>query len=133
VEWTAYARIPFTGEVGWTSYTPLSKGDVGDPFGSIVLVPAPAWGWLLALLLIGFALVGYGAVDRERGPAWLGALVLVAFAISAAVHASLLWWPVLLVALGAAAIVAGLRPTTPTPPSPDADDELAEERRFTRE
>jgi hypothetical protein len=128
----AAARIPYTGEMGWTSYARLSTS-VGfnevSPFGR---TNAPGWGWLLTLLLIGFALVGYGAVDRERGPVWLGVLALVAFALSASLHASLLWWPVLLVAAGAAAIVAGLRPTTPTPPSPDRDDDLAEERRFFR-
>jgi hypothetical protein len=131
VVWAAYARIPYTHDVGWTSYVPLS--DTGSRVFEFPDVSTPAWGWMLALLAIGFALVGYGAVDRERGPVWLGAFVLLSFAITAASHASLLWWPVLLVALGLAALVAGLRPTTPTPPSPDADAEPAEERRFTRE
>jgi hypothetical protein len=125
-----YARIPFAGEAGWTSYTPLST-DGGRVFEYPDL-PVVGWGWLLALLLIGFALVGYGAVDRERGPAWLGGLVLVAFAVGATTGASLLWWPILLLVLGAGAIAVGLRPTTPTPPSPDIDDEPAQERRFSR-
>jgi hypothetical protein len=90
------------------------------------------WGWLLVLLLTGLALVGYGAVDRERGPAWFGAAVLGLFVLDAAPHHSLLWWPILLLLLGTAGIAAGLRPTTPTPPSPDIDDEPAEERRFSR-
>jgi hypothetical protein len=91
-----------------------------------------AWGWKLALVATGSALIGYGAVDRERGPAWLGALVLVTFVIGASIHASVLWWPALLIALGLAALVAGLRPTTPTPPSPDADAPPAQEHRFSR-
>lgn len=90
------------------------------------------WGWELVLLLTGFGLVGYGLVDHERGPAWLGAVVLGLFTASAATGGSLLWWPLVLVLLGGAAIGAGLRPTTPTPPSPDRDAEPAEERRFTK-
>jgi hypothetical protein len=107
-----------------------------DPFRGLFLgvtdPPTLAWGWKLVLLATGLALVGYGAVDRERGPAWLGAAVLALFTLDAAVHASLLWWPVLLVGIGLAAVVAGLRPTTPTPPSPDADAPAAQERRFHR-
>jgi hypothetical protein len=129
-------RIPYTGDFGWTSYVPLDDDQSLDGSGVAsyfgVVVGGPAWGWLLALLLIGFALIGYGAVDRERGPAWLGALVLVTFAIGASIHASVLWWPALLIALGLAALVAGLRPTTPTPPSPDADAPPAQEHRFSR-
>jgi hypothetical protein len=78
------------------------------------------WGWTLILLAVGFGLAGYAAVERARGPAWLAAIVFVEFVVLTADHGSLLWWPLLLVALGGGVIAAGLRPTTPAPPSPDA-------------
>ncbi len=91
-----------------------------DPLGA---------GWELFLLAVGFGLAAYGAADREHGPAWLGAAVLGAFvAVAAAGETSLLWWPVLLVVLGAAVVAAGLRPTTPLPPPPDADAPVADPR-----
>jgi hypothetical protein len=79
------------------------------------------WGWKLVLLVLGFGLVAYATADRERGPGWLGAVVLLLFVAIAADHASLLWWPLLLIVLGGAVVAAGLRPTIPAPPSPDAD------------
>ncbi|UGS35478.1 hypothetical protein [Capillimicrobium parvum] len=78
-------------------------------------------GWEIVLLIVGLGLVAYAAVDREPGPGWIGALVLVSFVSSAATDGSLLWWPLLLVVLGGAVVAAGLRPTTPAPPAPDAD------------
>jgi hypothetical protein len=93
---------------GWAIF--LGEGGGGTP-----------WGWQLALLALGLGLIAYAAVDRERGPAWLGAIVLALFMAAAGDSASLLWWPLLLIALGGAVIAAGLRPTTPAPPPPDVD------------
>ena len=78
--------------------------------------------WELVLLFAGCGLVAYGAVDRRPGPAWLGIANLLAFvAVAGGVSAATMyWWPFLLVALGAGAMVAGLRPRDPLPPEPDA-------------
>lgn len=77
-------------------------------------------GWEIVLLLVGCGLVAYAAVDREPGPGYLGAFVLLAFVLTAAGGGSLVGWPIILVLIGGAALVAGLRPTTPAPPPPDA-------------
>lgn len=79
-------------------------------------------GWELVVLAAGFALVGYGSIDRERGPAWLGALVLLAFAVIAGQPSgdgpSLIGWPLLLLVIGIGGIVLALRPRVPLPPEP---------------
>lgn len=82
-------------------------------------------GWEAVLLLGGWALVAYAAVDRERGPAWLGVLVLALFTGLAATgqDASLLWWPVALLGAGAAIVAFGLRPAAELPPEPQARPE----------
>lgn len=85
-----------------------------------VASPDVGWGWKLVLVAVGFGLAAYGAVDRERGPIWLGIAVLVMFVLLAS-GGNLLWWPLLLLATGMAAIAAGLRPTTAAPPAPDLD------------
>jgi hypothetical protein len=82
--------------------------------------PSAPWGWKLVLVAVGFGLVAYGAVDRERGPVWLGVAVLTAFVLLAS-GGNLLWWPLILLVIGVAAIAAGLRPTTAEPPAPDLD------------
>lgn len=92
------------------------------------VVGGAGWGWQLVLLALGFALVAYATADRERGPAWLGATALALFVVAAADHGSLLWWPLLLIVLGAGVVAAGLRPTTPAPPPPDADAPAASTR-----
>jgi len=86
--------------------------------GEGVRSPSAPWGWKLVLVAVGFGLVAYGAVDRERGPVWLGVAVLGAFVLLAGAG-NLLWWPLILLVIGAAAIAAGLRPTTAAPPAPD--------------
>jgi hypothetical protein len=96
----------------------IGVGFIGAAFvGGSVGVPSAPWGWKLVLLAVGFGLVGYGAVDRERGPIWLGVGVLAAFVILAG-QGNLLWWPLILLLLGVVAIGAGLRPTTAAPPPP---------------
>jgi hypothetical protein len=89
-----------------------------------------AWGWELLVVAAGFGLIAYSSVDREPGPAYLGVLNLVAFAIitSGGVTsrgATLLGWPLVLAAIAVALLIVGLRPTTPAPPPPDADAEPA--------
>ncbi len=80
--------------------------------------------WELLVLVCGCGLVAFGAVDRQPGPAYLGVLNLLLF-VTLAVNTndladSLLWWPLLLLGLGAGTMAAGLRPRSPLPPEPDA-------------
>lgn len=77
--------------------------------------------WEAVVLAAGFGLIAYAAVDRAAGPAYVGLANLVAFvALATGSGATLRWWPVLLLVVGAVAIVAGLRPARPLPPEPDA-------------
>ena len=77
--------------------------------------------WEFVVLGAGCGLIAYGAVDRVPGAAWLGLAHLLAFLVAASAGAddTLLWWPLVLLALGAAVLVAGLRPRRPLPPEPD--------------
>lgn len=109
------------------AFTPVPDGIlrfVGIPFG------VPGGGWKLVLLAAGLGLVAYAGVDDEPGPAYLGTFVLLVFValvgIPAAEGASLWFWPLALVALGAIAVAAGLRPRRPLPPEPDAGRDPAE-------
>ncbi|HEV2753774.1 MAG TPA: hypothetical protein VGV36_08065, partial [Solirubrobacteraceae bacterium] len=77
------------------------------------LAEGTPWAWELVVLLGGWALLAYAAVDREPGPAYLGALVLALFAgltVDGDGGPSLLWWPVVLVVIGLAVVACGLRP-----------------------
>jgi hypothetical protein len=77
--------------------------------------------WEFVVLAAGCGLIAYGAVDRVPGAAWLGIAHLLAFiaAASAGADDTLLWWPLILLALGAGVLAAGLRPRRPLPPEPD--------------
>jgi hypothetical protein len=76
--------------------------------------------WELVLLAAGCGLVAFGAFDRSPGPAWLGVANLAAFvAVTAEGDETLYWWPFVLLVIGAAAMIAGLRPRQPLPPEPD--------------
>jgi len=81
-------------------------------------------GWELVLLACGFGLVAYAGVDREPGPGYLGAAMLVLFAVVAGERsedgASLIGWPIVLLLLAGGMLVIGLRPSRPLPPPPDA-------------
>ena len=63
------------------------------------------------MLAAGCGLIAYGAVDRAPGAAWLGFAHLAVFiaAASAGADDTLLWWPLVLLALGGGAL----------PPQPD--------------
>jgi len=84
-----------------------------------------AFGWKLYVLAIGFGLIAYGSVDEERGPAYLGVLVLGTFALLVGLPVggpgSLVGWPLFLLALGAVGLAIGLRPRKPLPPQPGAN------------
>jgi hypothetical protein len=85
-----------------------------------------AWGWELLILAAGFGLIAYSSVDRQPGPAYLGVLNLIAFAIITSLEINddgptLLGWPLALAGAAALLLVIGLRPTTPAPPPPDID------------
>jgi hypothetical protein len=77
--------------------------------------------WEFVVLAAGCGLIAYGAVDRVPGAAWLGIAHLLAFiaAASAGADDTLLWWPLILLALGASVLAAGLRPRRPLPPEPE--------------
>jgi hypothetical protein len=97
----------------------LGRVGCGSSLGRI------AWGWGLPLLVGGFGLLAYGAVDRQRGPVLVGLLVLAGFVASASGvgRGSLLGWPIVLAVAAAFMLVVGLRPTTPAPPEPALGDE----------
>lgn len=116
----------------WTGMLlPLPDGGAFSVPGVATDVPAPGAGWTLVLLLAGLALVGYGGVQRERGPIWIGSLLLLHFCMLE-LDGGLLWWPLLLFGLAAALLVAGLRPSTPAPPEPGSEQPTAEPLRFPR-
>ena len=78
--------------------------------------------WQFIVLAAGCGLIAYGAIDRVHGAAWLGLANLVGFVVAASTgaEATLLGWPLVLLAGGAAVIAAGLRPRVPLPPEPTA-------------
>src|SRR4051794_30902481 len=59
-------------------------GAVGALFGEGRAPSGPA-GWELVLLVTGFGLIAYGAVDRERVPSFIGILALGLFVVEAAI------------------------------------------------
>jgi hypothetical protein len=101
---------------------------VGGTIGGDELRPVTgvAWGWELLIVAAGFGLVAYSSVDRQPGPAYLGVLNLIAFAIITSLGvtgpgATLIGWPLALAIAAVFLLVIGLRPTTPAPPPPDVD------------
>jgi hypothetical protein len=76
--------------------------------------------WQAVLLGAGFGLLAFAALERAPGPAYLGVLNLVAFLLAASQAHTLYWWPLVLLAAGAAMLAAGLRPRRPLPPEPSA-------------
>lgn len=77
-------------------------------------------GWELVVFAVGCGLVAYGAVDHAPGPVYLGVANLLAFVVSAGAtdEVTLLYWPVLLLAIGLGVMITGLRPRSPLPPEP---------------
>lgn len=94
----------------FAAFVPGASADVG---------PDLATGWELVGVGVGFGLVGYGAVDKHRGPVLVGVLVLTLWVVVVGAEGGLVGWPLAL-ALGAGfLLVVGLRPSTPLPPPPD--------------
>jgi hypothetical protein len=78
--------------------------------------------WELIVFGAGVGLIAFGAIDRSPGPAWLGFANLVLFILAAGTDsdATLYFWPLALLLVGALMMGAGLRPREPLPPEPDA-------------
>jgi hypothetical protein len=118
-----------------TAFVLLGLTFVGALIGPLTLlgVPggAPGGGWEFVLVAAGLGLVAYAGVDREPGPAYLGAVVLLLFTALAGIPnaegASLWFWPLVLLALGAAAVAVGLRPRHPLPPEPPGAGKAGDE------
>jgi hypothetical protein len=102
----------------------VDDGDAAYAGAASVAFFGIGWGWEVPLVVGGFGLLAYGAVDRQRGPVLVGLLVLATFVASAASEGrgSLLGWPIVLAVGAAFMLVIGLRPTTPAPPEPLGDD-----------
>jgi hypothetical protein len=88
--------------------------------------------WDLFLLVFSLGLVAYGAAAFARGPAYVGFFGLFAFVIiqGAEVNAllegespdsSFAGWPLVLILIGAAAVVAGLQLRQPPPSPPEQE------------
>src|SRR5215210_5696199 len=79
-------------------------------------------GWELVVLAAGCGLIAYGAVDRAPGAAYLGVANLFVFILvgGRSDDETLVGWPLVVLALGLAAMGAGLRPRRPLPPEPSA-------------
>jgi hypothetical protein len=71
------------------------------------------WGWELIVIGAAFALILYAARERQAGPAYLGALNLLAFVLLAAAPGedgpSLIGWPLVLLVVAGTLIAAALR------------------------
>jgi hypothetical protein len=70
----------------------------------------------------GCGLIAVGAVERERGPAFIGVGALILFVVLAGTTArggpSLIGWPLFLALVAGAFLVIALRPARPLPPEP---------------
>jgi hypothetical protein len=101
----------------------LLGGVLGGAFGGegVALAGGPN-GWELVLLLFGLGLIGYGAIDRERVPQFLGVIVLTLYLFEAFQPGgdgpTLVGWPLLLLVIGGALLAVGLRPRQDLPPEP---------------
>lgn len=104
----------------------------GEALGGLFFGAAPVEGegqsfiWDLWLLLISLALVAYGAVVHARGPAYVGFIGLLAFAILQGAEAnallegdepdgSFVGWPLVLLLIGVAGLAAGAVGRRPPP------------------
>ena len=78
--------------------------------------------WEVVLLGAGFGLVAFGArgpLARAR-PTWAWSTsACSSLVVADSGDETLFWWPLVLLAIGAAMLVAGLRPRRPLPPEPD--------------
>jgi hypothetical protein len=97
----------FVGLFGGIATSLLSGGDQT----ASATIP---WGWELFQLVVGLALVGFSARDREPGPGYLGLVVLSFFLVGAVVKIeqspSITGWPLALLIMGAVVLAVTLRP-----------------------
>jgi hypothetical protein len=109
-----------------TDFSSLSGG-----FFSLSHPAKSSFFWEVVLLVVSIALIAYGsAASRTRGPAYVGAIGLFFFIVIAGLdlnsstpHNKVIGWPLLLIVLGVAGIVAGMqqpRPARVRPASPPA-------------
>jgi hypothetical protein len=105
----------------------IATAAVGAGFGALPAIAGlsahvVAFGWKLYILAIALGLIAYAAVDREPGPAYIGAVLLLAFAVLVGLpvsgRGSLVGWPLFLLIVGGAGLAIGLRPRAPLPPEP---------------
>ncbi len=93
-------------------------------FGDDTFVTATALPdfWEVIVFGAGVGLIAFGAIDRSPGPAWLGLANLAVFilVVGESGEATLYFWPLALLLVGAVMMAAGLRPREPLPPEPDA-------------
>jgi hypothetical protein len=94
-----------------------------EPFSADIPGPGAGAGWEIFLYACGFGLCAFSAVDRVRGPGWIGVAVLVTTTFVVAGGATtLIGWPLVLAAGAGALLTIGLRPSRPLPPPPMRDD-----------
>jgi hypothetical protein len=79
-------------------------------------------GWEFVLLIGSFWILGYGALRREPGPGWLGAIALTLGAGVAAApkdpdDATIVGWPLAMVVLAGAVLALGVRDRAVGPPA----------------
>src|SRR3954447_11989338 len=87
----------------------LVFGVIGDGGGEANI----AWGWELVVLALGAALAAVAIAWRAAGPGYLAALDLLAFVLMANATTddpSLIGWPIVVLVIAVAALVAALRP-----------------------
>lgn len=133
VAFTEAAGLALVGlAMTWTGHVlPIPGLSDLSPFHLVATHGAPGWGWSGLLLAAGFALVAYGGVDHERGPVWIGALLLLQFCTIEAAG-GLLGWPLVLLVAGVLLLIAALRPTVAAPPEPGAERDPGPPLRFPR-
>jgi hypothetical protein len=97
----------------------ITQAVVGSIFGPLPGAHGQGFFWDLLLLLVSLAAVGYAAMARVRGPAYVGFLGLVLFATLMGVEindlvkgerpdGSFVGWPLVLLLFGGAALGLGV-------------------------